>query len=957
MQAAKQWRVRSIESRLRRIVLVPMAALVAVWLVVSGYLFYGAATQYALVKGNEEMLTPAAIALAAVMDERSATIAYLERPDETEDALEGARAESDRYMEDILDKFEGVLPFSPEPVQERIRTLDSDFSQIDIIRRQVDRGNASRSDVLEYYNGLSEAGADLFDEQSRFNPSKEVVGHGLSATYMFRVVDDLARADALLSRAFASGELSEEDQEEFTRLVGSYRAMLGSLDEFMGPEVQRDLDELRDGSDWATLTELEEEITGRTTATATDPVTGEETQDLAMPVDEDEWREVYTPVKDTLTELGASQALWATDVQAKQANRAIALAAVGIAGIATLGFLTFTFTTRSSQNLVGRLHRLRDETQHLTDHELPDVLERVRGNEGVPVCTEALQISGGSDDDEVGQVARSFNSAHRTAVDAAIRQAELRQGVNRVFLNIAHRSQTLIHRQLRLLDRMEREQEDPSKLTDLFKLDHLATRSRRNAENLLILGGETPGRTWSRPMPLIDVLRGAISESGDYTRVKRERIARVSLKSPAVADVIHLVAELVDNATTFSPPHTQVRLSSEQVPNGVTIEIEDRGLGMREEEFTATNKLLVDPPEFDVMRLNERMRLGLFVVSRLANRHDIKVWLRSSPYGGVLAIVLLPPEIIADDTPELPESTGAGEAPDADEPDQPSPALTDDGSGSAAEEAVTEPSGDDAPDGASTVPSAESGPASEDSEGALPRREPGGSASGKDGPQALSPSAAGPEANRRTRRPERTPTTVTGRPRHRTRLPTRVRSSPSGRRRRTWRRNSTTTLRRPLPSLRRAARTTRNAPPNSAGTCRLSSRGRAADALRDDSARTRPRRIRDRDDEQRRKGLGLATGRAGRTGRGRAVRHRSLLRRPPPRPLAGAGQGASRTPFRGRLGLPEPGSGHRPPIRRREGTADRCGDGARLPVRHRRGQRRLPRRDRRGELRRRAHRL
>jgi hypothetical protein len=162
-------------------------------------------------------------------------------------------------------------------------------------------------------------------------------------------------------------------------------------------------------------------------------------------------------------------------------------------------------------------------------------------------------------------------------------------------------------------------------------------------------------------MPLIDVLRGAISESGDYTRVKRDRIARVNLNGPAVADVIHLVAELVDNASMFSPPHTQVRLSSEDVPNGVTIEIEDRGLGMTDGEFASANALLSDPPEFDVMRLNEKMRLGLFVVSHLAHRHGIRVHLRPSPYGGVQAIVLLPQELISGDRTPLPAGEDTGE--------------------------------------------------------------------------------------------------------------------------------------------------------------------------------------------------------------------------------------------------------------------------------------------------------
>ncbi|WP_344733878.1 sensor histidine kinase, partial [Spinactinospora alkalitolerans] len=662
MQAATKRRDRTIKSRLRRIVLAPTSVLIALWLVVSCYLFYGAALQYAVVKGNEELLTPAAIALTAVMDERSATIAYLEEPERQRDELDEARAASDRSMTEILDKFEGLLPFSPEPVQDRIIDLRDRFGEISEVRGLVNSGQASRADVLEYYNALSLAGADLFDEQSRANPTKEVVGTGLSATYVFRAVDLFAQADARLARAFASGELSRADQEEFTRLLGAYQGMLGAVGDYLGPEQTERLTALRDSEDYAELQELEDEIAGRRIASTVDPLTGEAGENLEMPVSEAEWREVYVPVKDELTEIGATQALYSGDLQAALANRAILLAAAGSLGVAAIAVLAFVFSNRSAQRVVTRLHRLRDDTQEIADRRLPALVERLRRSETVDIAEEVPELP--HQPDEIGQVARSFNAAQRTAVEVAVQQAELREGVNRVFLNIAHRSQTLVHRQLRLLDRMERDQEDPEQLTELFKLDHLATRSRRNAENLLILGGESPGRTWHRPMPLIDVLRGAISESGDYTRVKRQRIARVSLNGPAVADVIHLVAELVDNATTFSPPHTHVHLRSEQVPNGVTVEIEDRGLGMQEEEFKAANELLANPPEFDVMRINEKMRLGLFVVSRLAQRHDIKVRLRGSPYGGVQAIVLLPSSLIVTDQTPLDDGP-AQDAPDA----------------------------------------------------------------------------------------------------------------------------------------------------------------------------------------------------------------------------------------------------------------------------------------------------
>ncbi|CAM3707370.1 nitrate- and nitrite sensing domain-containing protein [Nocardiopsis rhodophaea] len=665
MQAAKEQRVHGIGTRLRKIVLAPTAALIALWLVVTGYLGYSAVLQYALVQGNRELLTPSAVALTAVMDERSATIAFLEDPDGQREALRKARATSDEHMSTFLDKFKDVLPYSPEPVQQRLHDLDEQFSEIEDFRAHVDddvkNGEGSRKSVLNYYNDLSEAGADLFEEVGRAGHAAETIGPGMTAVYTFRVVDTLGRADAQLARGLATGQLSRADQVEFTRLVGSYRGMIDALHEYYGPDTSQKLKDLRGSDEWARLEKLENTISDRPIGTTTDPITGESRQDLSMPVDAEEWHAAYDPVKSTLTDIGAEQSLQTSEIQEDVAVRAIIYAVAGSIGIAVLSILAFGYARRAAENLIQRLNRLRDDTRDLSEVKLPTIMDRLSRHEPVDLDSELPDLISHQENDEIGQVANSFDTAQRTAVQAAVRQAELREGINRVFLNIAHRSQTLVHRQLRLLDKMEHEQEDPEHLTELFKLDHLATRSRRNAENLLILGGETPGRTWHRPMPLIDVLRGAISESGDYTRVERQHIARVQLKGPAVADVIHLVAELVDNATTFSPPHTQVRLSSDQVPNGVVVEIEDRGLGMREDEFEAANELLAHPPEFDVMRLNEKMRLGLFVVSRLAHRHDIKVQLRSSPYGGVQAIVLLPTAVIAGDPLALPqgvENTG-----------------------------------------------------------------------------------------------------------------------------------------------------------------------------------------------------------------------------------------------------------------------------------------------------------
>ncbi|WP_026119836.1 sensor histidine kinase [Nocardiopsis ganjiahuensis] len=666
MQAVPKKRGRTITARIRAMVMIPTTALVALWLILTFALGGDAALKLIRSKATDDLVTPAAIGLVDAMSERSATIAFIENPDDADLAqgLAEAREATDDSLGAVVDDLIGFVDYAPEETGMHIEMLHGMYQEVGEIREAVDNGDASRDDVLDYYNELILHGADSFDSQGREGNEGDAISPGFTAVYLFRAVDVGARADAQIARAFATGELTTEDQREFTAQLGAFETLLDANAPYLGGEGHLERYEaVRESSEFAALTRLSDEIIDREveTTTVTDPVTlaPQTVDDLSMPVDEAEWDAAYGHVLTELTALGADEALHSAQLAREDANGAVLLAIGGSLGVAAAIVVAFYLARRSSRNLTERLLTLREESQDLAENRLPEIMGRLHRGERVDTATSLPELK--AEDDEIGDVARAFNTAQRAAVEEAVQQTELRQGVNRVFLNIAHRSQTLVHRQLRLLDKMEREQEDPDQLAQLFKLDHLATRSRRNAENLLILGGEAPGRTWHRPMPLIDVLRGAISESGDYTRVKRERIARVNLNGPAVADVIHLVAELVDNAAMFSPPHTHVRLSSEDVPNGVTIEIEDRGLGMTDGEFASANSLLADPPEFDVMRLNEKMRLGLFVVSHLAHRHGIRVHLRPSPYGGVQAIVLLPQELISGDRTPLPSSEDTGE--------------------------------------------------------------------------------------------------------------------------------------------------------------------------------------------------------------------------------------------------------------------------------------------------------
>lgn len=231
-----------------------------------------------------------------------------------------------------------------------------------------------------------------------------------------------------------------------------------------------------------------------------------------------------------------------------------------------------------------------------------------------------------------------------------------------VFVNLARRLQSLVHREISLLDELEDTVEDPDLLRELFHVDHLATRIRRHAENLAVLGGAASRRQWTRPVDLSEVLRSSVAEVEQYTRVKVVPPEGGTVRGHAVADVVHLLAELVENATVFSAPDTDVVVRAARVTSGIAVEVEDRGLGMPAAEQRRMNALLVDPDQISVRQLLADGRIGLFVVSALARRHGIAVELKSNIYGGVLAVLVLPQELLGAEAPSAADALGGSRA-------------------------------------------------------------------------------------------------------------------------------------------------------------------------------------------------------------------------------------------------------------------------------------------------------
>jgi Nitrate and nitrite sensing len=319
-----------------------------------------------------------------------------------------------------------------------------------------------------------------------------------------------------------------------------------------------------------------------------------------------------------------------------------------VLGIALLALLLVT------RSIAGPLQRLRAGAIEIAQHRLPDAVQRLRTTErgDLDVSVEPIGIR---TKEEIGQVAEAVDDIQQVAVRLATEQAALRRSIGDMFTNLARRSQTLIDRQLELIDDLERNETDPDTLGHLFRLDHLATRMRRNAEDLIVLSGADPGgRHWVQQMTVVDVARAAAAEVEEYQRVELLPLADLEVAGHLAVDVIHLLAELIENATAFSPPNTKVQIAGQAVPHGYVIEIEDRGLGMSDEELIRANERLANPPEIDFALSRV---LGLYVVGRLSKRHGIKVQLRHSWYGGVTALTLLPNSMLV--WPKVPQMVTA----------------------------------------------------------------------------------------------------------------------------------------------------------------------------------------------------------------------------------------------------------------------------------------------------------
>ena len=358
-------------------------------------------------------------------------------------------------------------------------------------------------------------------------------------------------------------------------------------------------------------------------------------------ISEDDWRQLLAERASALEVFEERLTDTVLESADAAAARATTEAWLVVAAAAAALVLAAVMTALISRSIVRRVRSITERAHHVAQEQLPALVEALRDprEDAVLPSIPPIRDRGA---DEVGDLARSFSAMQSTLEHVAAQQVEtLRKGVAEMFVTLARRNRSLIDRQLALIDELESDEEDPAALADFYRLDHMATRMRRNAESLLVLAGSEPPRTWRTPLGIDDVVRAAIGEIEDYRRVDVLTLETVRLKGAVVADLSHLLSELIENAAQFSPPQTRVRVSGHFHEEGYLLTVSDRGVGIPQSRLIELNDLLDHPP---VIGLALEPTLGLYVVAMLAKRHGIRVRLVAGA-PGISAKLLVPPAL------------------------------------------------------------------------------------------------------------------------------------------------------------------------------------------------------------------------------------------------------------------------------------------------------------------------
>ncbi len=625
-------RRRSIRGLLALLFVVPLVSLLALWGFAASVTLFNALQEHNFTAENR-LYGGAAQKLGLELAlERSGSFVWLSSGRK---AVTGSVVSQRQATNAAVASFERGIGSNPGMILPSAKPALASFSaalgRLTSIRARIDAGQLTALSAFEAYNAIIDAQFRAYSRLIVVNdvPLYQQAAASLQAGRALEMAD---REVTLINGALAAhGQMSKSERLLFAQTVADQRLLTGDALKQLDPRLAAGYMSLYASPAYKHFAAVENRVIGSIGDVGPIPVKPAEWSTTSFSLlagfDSAEQHDRVLLAKS------------GTQVGDRLLLEVVLAGGLGLVAVALSVFLMVRFGRRISRELTG----LQRSALDLSTERLPRLVEQLSHGEAVDASSQVAppvtaRIA------EIAKVAEAFSSVQRTAVEAAVGQARLRQGVAQVFRNLAWRSQTLLHRQLAMLDQMERSSTDPGTLEDLFLLDHLTTRMRRHAEGLIILSGEAPGRGWHQPVPVVDVLRAAVAEVEDFTRVTVITRSSDAVIGSAVADVIHLLAELIENATTNSPASTEVTVRAERVANGIVVEVEDRGLGMSGPDMSAANERLANPPQFD---LADSDKLGFFVIARLAVRHEVKITLRSSPYGGMAAIVLLPHAVTA----------------------------------------------------------------------------------------------------------------------------------------------------------------------------------------------------------------------------------------------------------------------------------------------------------------------
>jgi len=621
-------RPRSVRAKIVSLLMLPIVSLMALW-------GFAAVTTASSIGGTErakdvnaELLAPVGDFVTAVQGERTAVLGG--------DGFGAARKVTDKAGTALLD---GINASSSDAalldasLPERIDRLEADVRGLAALRSEASAKGAAPSTTYTKYSTVVE---DAFAVTGALTGDQ-----GTGAASEARVVLELARAreamaqeQALLAAAGTGGTLGKEQYAQFVGAVATQRELLESAVADLKTTHQVAYQDVLHSDGYARVQAVENRVRGAGPGAAAVSGTA-----LAG------WGSASTGVLEKLT---AAETAAGTGAAAKADP--FGWDTLGASGVAVVLGLVGVLLSLLVSVLVGRgliveLLDLRNSALEVAGRRLPQAMRRLHAGQGVDIDAEApmRRLAG----DELAQVGTALTAVQRAALKAASERAELLSGISGVYVSLARRSQVLLHRQLDVLDALEQRHQDPALLQELYRVDYLATRMRRHSESLLILSGIAPGRGWRDPIALADVLRAAVAEIENAPRVQIWAVPRVSVVGGSVADVIHLLAELVENAAAFSPPSTKVQLRAARMREGVLIEVEDSGFGMNEESLAEANRKI----QSDRVDLLDAKQIGLIVVNRLRERQGLRVEVRSSPNGGVTAAVFIPEQLMRDDMP------------------------------------------------------------------------------------------------------------------------------------------------------------------------------------------------------------------------------------------------------------------------------------------------------------------